>query len=426
MTRRLQHQRRLRRRRSAALGPGTARVELAPGGRLGGIGRLAWNGEQPRRRAVEPRDGLQQRPGVGMPRRREQRDRSGRPPRRGRHKARRGGWHRLATTAMLCVISRMAVPDVCVQVAHQLHDLVLHGHVERGGGLVGDHQRRPVGDRHGGHRALAHAAGEFVRDRRGRGRARCRPGRARRRPVTPSRAARPAMHGDRLGDLVADRDAPDRTRSSGPGRSSTRRRRALRAAGAPSWRQRPRRPGVTCPLMTALAGSSRSAARAVIDLPEPDLADQADDLARHHVEANALHDRDAACARKRWGEADRQGADGQDAAGFGLRRPASHVRAADRPSPSRFRPSTVIASAMPGSVVSHRPAAGRAGPVAAAVPSSDAPGSPRPRKLRNDSDTMAEAICKRRADQHVGDDVGQRGCAKGCAATRRRPSGRQR
>ena len=44
-----------------------------------------------------------------------------------------------------------------------LEHLGLHGHVEGGGRLVGDEQVGVVGDRHGDHDPLAHAAGELVR-----------------------------------------------------------------------------------------------------------------------------------------------------------------------------------------------------------------------------------------------------------------------
>ena len=47
--------------------------------------------------------------------------------------------------------------------AHQVENLGLDRHVERGGRLVGDEQLRVAGERHGDHHALAHAAGELVR-----------------------------------------------------------------------------------------------------------------------------------------------------------------------------------------------------------------------------------------------------------------------
>ncbi|MNX03064.1 hypothetical protein D3C86_326320 [compost metagenome] len=50
-----------------------------------------------------------------------------------------------------------------LELADQLQDLRLDGHVQRGGGLIGDQQRRFAGQRHGDHDALAHAAGQLMR-----------------------------------------------------------------------------------------------------------------------------------------------------------------------------------------------------------------------------------------------------------------------
>jgi hypothetical protein len=50
-----------------------------------------------------------------------------------------------------------------LQFAHQIEDLRLQGHVERGGGLVRDQQPGIAGQRHRDHHALAHAARELVR-----------------------------------------------------------------------------------------------------------------------------------------------------------------------------------------------------------------------------------------------------------------------
>ncbi len=49
------------------------------------------------------------------------------------------------------------------QVADQVQDLLLDGHVQRGGGLVGDQQVGPAGQRHGDGDALALPARELVR-----------------------------------------------------------------------------------------------------------------------------------------------------------------------------------------------------------------------------------------------------------------------
>ena len=56
-----------------------------------------------------------------------------------------------------------AMSELLLQLEQQLHDLRLGGHVERGGGLVGDQQLGPAGERHGDHDALPHAAGQLVR-----------------------------------------------------------------------------------------------------------------------------------------------------------------------------------------------------------------------------------------------------------------------
>ncbi len=68
-----------------------------------------------------------------------------------------------ATTPRSCVISMIAVPVSCCSAAHQLEDLRLDRHVERGGRLVGDQQARLAGQRHRDHHALAHAAAKLVR-----------------------------------------------------------------------------------------------------------------------------------------------------------------------------------------------------------------------------------------------------------------------
>ena len=49
------------------------------------------------------------------------------------------------------------------QLQHQVEDLRLDGHIERGGRLVGDQQSRIAGQRRGDHHALAHPAGELMR-----------------------------------------------------------------------------------------------------------------------------------------------------------------------------------------------------------------------------------------------------------------------
>ncbi len=51
-----------------------------------------------------------------------------------------------------------------VDLGQEIHDLRLHGDVERSRRLIGDQRRRLVHQTHRDHRALAHAAGELVRE----------------------------------------------------------------------------------------------------------------------------------------------------------------------------------------------------------------------------------------------------------------------
>ena len=112
-----------------------------------------------------------------------------------------------ATTPRSWVISMIAVPVLSLQLAHQVEDLRLDRHVERGGRLVGDQQLRVAGQRHRDHHALPHAAGQLVRILRD---APLRLGDADqaqhldRARVAPPRASSPLMQRQRLGDLPAD------------------------------------------------------------------------------------------------------------------------------------------------------------------------------------------------------------------------------
>ena len=53
--------------------------------------------------------------------------------------------------------------DLVLQLHQQIHDLRLNRHIQRRRRLVGDQQLRVAAQRHGDHRALAHAAGKLVR-----------------------------------------------------------------------------------------------------------------------------------------------------------------------------------------------------------------------------------------------------------------------
>lgn len=52
--------------------------------------------------------------------------------------------------------------EAAAEFGEELHDLLLDGNVERGGGFVGDEELGAATEGHGDHDALLHAAGEFV------------------------------------------------------------------------------------------------------------------------------------------------------------------------------------------------------------------------------------------------------------------------
>ena len=58
---------------------------------------------------------------------------------------------------------RSASPSRLLQIAQQVEDLRLDGHVERRRRLVGDEERWLAGERQGNERALAQAARELMR-----------------------------------------------------------------------------------------------------------------------------------------------------------------------------------------------------------------------------------------------------------------------
>ena len=73
-------------------------------------------------------------------------------------------WHVCATIGRSCVISTIASPRSSRELDQELQDLRLHHHVERGRRLVGEQHARVARERHRDRRALAHAAGELVRE----------------------------------------------------------------------------------------------------------------------------------------------------------------------------------------------------------------------------------------------------------------------
>ena len=107
---------------------------------------------------------------------------------------------------MSWVIRMIAVPSVSLQFAHQVEDLRLDGHVERGGRLVGDQHLGVARQRHGDHHALAHAARKLMRIGV-RAPLRLRDVHAAQhldRPVHRLAAATALVQRDRLADLPAD------------------------------------------------------------------------------------------------------------------------------------------------------------------------------------------------------------------------------
>ena len=53
--------------------------------------------------------------------------------------------------------------EIAIEPVHQIENLSLNGHIERGCRLVGDQHSRIAGQRDGDHHALSHSAGELMR-----------------------------------------------------------------------------------------------------------------------------------------------------------------------------------------------------------------------------------------------------------------------
>ena len=114
---------------------------------------------------------------------------------------------RPATTPRSWVTRIIAMLRSLALLAEQVEDLGLHGHVERGGGLVGEQQRGAAGEGDGDHHALAHAAGQLVRVLRRGGawpRGCARPAAAARRWPAAFCLVHAEVDLQRLGDLAAD------------------------------------------------------------------------------------------------------------------------------------------------------------------------------------------------------------------------------
>ena len=141
-------------------------MERAARGKMGRVGRRTGDGgEAPAARGAPRRpagDRIQQSAGIGVlgP---------------GEDFRRRAGFHDLARVhdEEVFGIERgdpQVVRDeeeghvqLLPQTGQELEDILLHGHVQGRGGLVGDEELRAVGDGHGDHGALPLSAGDLVR-----------------------------------------------------------------------------------------------------------------------------------------------------------------------------------------------------------------------------------------------------------------------
>ena len=114
---------------------------------------------------------------------------------------------RWPASARSWVMKIVAMPSLAGEIADQIHDDGLRGHIETGGRLVGDQQRRLRGQRDRDHDALAHAARHFERIGLGAPRRIGDADRAQhldrlRRRLAPRHIAVADQH---VGDLAADR-----------------------------------------------------------------------------------------------------------------------------------------------------------------------------------------------------------------------------
>ena len=199
-----------------------------------------------------------------------------------------------ATTVMSWLISNSATPSAARMPASSSQHLLLHRHVQRGGGLVGDDQRGRAHQAHADHRALAHAAGELVRV-----------------------LARAPLRGAGSGPPAAGPPpAPSPARASCPGAAGATSAswRPIRWVGLKevigswntiasevpsSWRCVRRRPSQQVlaeelaaarrPTRARLARSAAATARAVSDLPDPDSPTTPTASPRRDREADAAH-----------------------------------------------------------------------------------------------------------------------------------------
>ena len=238
---------------------------------------------------------------------------------------------------------------LALQVAQQVEDLRLHGHVERGGRFVGDQQLRARRQRHRDHDALAHAAREFVRIG-------VEPA-ARRRDLHlleqferalprlgPAEPAAPAQH---LGDLRAD--AHDRIERGHRLLEDHRHvAAAMRAPGLarPAGEFVAEHGDMRLPECVSAGGSRPMIDSASMLLPLPDSPTMPSTSPAATVKPTSSRMLDRS---RMGGEADGQSFDREHVGHrYSFMRGSSTSR---RPSPSRFSPSTEITIARPGKII---------------------------------------------------------------------------
>src|SRR5256886_33250 len=265
-------------------------------------------------------------------------------------------------------------------------DLRLHGHVERGGRLVGDQQDRLRGERQRDDHALAHAAGELVRVMV-EARLRSRDadfGEQRQCPLPQLLSRQPEMRADRLLELPADREQ----------RIERAERVLEHDADAPAadGAQRGLRPPVDAlPFEPDFArGEAPRGLEQSHDgeagerLAGARLSHHPEHFAARHRERHVI-DRDQRAAPR--AELDPQVLRLKDHRSFGFRASRSQ-------SPSRLTDSTSVTGAAPGNtVIHHSPENRKSLPTRISVPSEGRVGGrPTPRKESVASVMMAVAI----------------------------------
>ena len=234
-------------------------------------------------RGVHVRHRGQQRPGVRVRGGRRAARRPAGPRRPGRRTSPGPGRRPRPTTAMSWEISSSAAASSARTRADQLEHLALDRDVQRGGGLVGDQQRRGAHQPHADHRPLPHAAGELVRVllgppvRAGIRTARSRSTALRHRGAPAACPGAPAPPRPAAGRP----SSPGSASSSDPGTPSPSRCRAAAAIAWPRRRRAGRRPGSPAGRRAPRPGDSisRAMASAVRLLPDPDSPTMPDRLA---------------------------------------------------------------------------------------------------------------------------------------------------